>query len=166
MTRRGWIVAAAVTALAGSALAWSTTASPFAPAQPIAFSHRDHVRGDELQCELCHSGARRAAFAGMPPVERCMGCHRFVLPQNPGVAALHRYWDSGTVIPWVKVYALPRFVRFSHEAHVRAQVDCARCHGNVGEMVRVVRVAPLSMGWCVDCHRAARASDDCLICHY
>jgi hypothetical protein len=166
MTRRRSIVAVLAIAAAGSALAWSTAVSPYAPQQPIAFSHRDHVRGDGLRCELCHSGARRAAFAGVPPVERCIGCHRFVLPQNPGVALLHRYWNAGTVIPWVKVNTLPRFVRFSHEAHVLAQVDCAHCHGDVANMTRVARVAPLTMGWCVDCHRSARAPDDCLTCHY
>ena len=158
----GVLVAASVTA----ALAWAVTPSPYAPEQPIAFSHRDHVRGDGLSCDLCHSGARRAAFAGMPSVERCMGCHRFVLPENPGVIALRRHWNEGTAVRWVKVNTLPRFVRFSHDAHVLAKVDCAQCHGDVTATPRVARVAPLTMGWCVDCHRAARAPDDCLTCHY
>jgi len=157
------IVAALIVALA---IARSSTGAPDGPPQPIDFSHRDHVRGDGLSCELCHSGARRAAFAGMPPVERCMGCHRFVLPENPGVMALHRYWSAGKPVPWVKVNVLPRFVRFSHEAHVLAKIDCVRCHGDVASMTRVARVAPLTMGWCVDCHRAASATDDCLACHY
>jgi len=168
MTRRRWLLVAAILLVAGggAAFAWSIGAAPYAPAQPIDFSHPDHVRGDGLNCELCHSGARRAAFAGMPPVERCMGCHRFVLLRNPGVVALHRYWDERKAIPWIKVYTLPRFVHFSHEAHVLAQVDCARCHGDVASMRRVARVAPLTMGWCIDCHRASRAPDDCLTCHY
>lgn len=140
--------------------------SPYAPEQPINFPHRDHVISDRLDCELCHSGARRAAFAGMPSVERCMGCHRFVLPDAPGVLALRRYWESGKPIPWVKVNSLPRFVRFSHEPHVLANIACARCHGDVAASDRVARVAPLTMGWCVDCHRATRAPDDCLTCHY
>src|SRR5205823_9515324 len=116
---------------------WSMTASPYAPEQPIDFSHRDHIRSDGLDCALCHSGARRSAFAGMPPVERCMGCHRVVLPPNPGVTELRRYWESGKPIPWLKVYALPRFVRFNHEAHALAQVDCTRCHGDVSAMTRI-----------------------------
>ena len=142
------------------------SATAAAPEQPIDFSHRDHVRGDGLACEFCHSGARRAAFAGIPPVERCMGCHRFVLPGNPGVAALRRYWNSGEPIPWVKVYTLPRYVRFSHEAHVLARVNCERCHGDVASMRRIERVTPLTMGWCVQCHRQTGATDDCLACHY
>lgn len=160
------LLAVAIAISVSIGLAWSNDAASRAPVQPIDFSHRDHVRGDGLDCELCHSGVRRAAFAGMPPVARCMGCHRFVLPQNPGVAALRRYWDSGTAIPWIRVNTLPRFVHFSHEAHVRANVACAHCHGEVADMSRVVRVAPLTMGWCVDCHRASRATDDCLACHY
>src|SRR5690349_19011367 len=100
----------AMITMAGMAIA---SRSPYAPQQPINFRHRDHVATDRLACGLCHSGARRAAFAGMPPVERCMGCHRFVLPDAPGVLALRRYWDAGKTIPWVKVYSLPRFVRFS-----------------------------------------------------
>src|ERR1041384_249970 len=103
--RGSLIVGAIVVVVASAAVAWSMTPSnPYAPAQPIDFSHPDHVRGDGLNCELCHSGARRAASAGMPPVERCMGCHRFVLLRNPGVVALHRYWDERKAIPWIKVY--------------------------------------------------------------
>jgi hypothetical protein len=158
--------AVAIAMLAACAAAQACAADAYAPEQPIAFSHRDHIRGDGLACELCHSGARRAAFAGMPPVERCMGCHRVVLSQNAGVAVLRRYWDTGVPIPWVKIYTLPRFVHFSHEAHVLAQVDCARCHGDVADMNRIERAAPLTMGWCVGCHRDTRAPDDCLTCHY
>jgi hypothetical protein len=150
-----------------ASVGWATTSrSSYAPQQPIDFRHRNHIRGDGLRCELCHSGARRAAHAGMPPVERCMGCHRFVLADNPGVAALHRYWNGGKPIRWVKVNTLPRFVRFNHEAHALAKVDCAHCHGDVADMDRTARVQPLTMGWCVECHRATRAPDDCLTCHH
>jgi len=145
---------------------WSRTAPPFAPQQPIDFHHRDHLQTDGLDCELCHSGVRRSAFAGMPPVERCIGCHRFVVPQHPDVIKLRNYYDAGKSIPWVKVYSLPRFVRFNHEAHVLADVACETCHGNVATMDRVARVTPLTMGWCVGCHRDTHASDDCLTCHY
>jgi Cytochrome c7 and related cytochrome c len=158
----GFVLAIVVVAAASGAM----SRSPSAPEQPIDFHHRDHVRTDGLSCELCHSGVRRAAFAGMPPVERCMGCHRVVLPENPGVSALRRYWESGKPIPWVKVYSLPRFVRFSHEAHTLAKVDCTHCHGDVASATHIARVTPLTMGWCVDCHRATRAPQDCLTCHY
>jgi hypothetical protein len=168
MMRGGRIVAGSFVAvlIVAVAASWALKASSYAPEQPIDFSHRDHVQNDGLDCALCHSGARRSAFAGMPPVERCMGCHRFVLPPNPGVTELRRYWESGKPVPWVKVYTLPRFVRFNHEAHALAQVDCNRCHGDVAAMNRIARVAPLTMGWCVQCHRDQHAPDDCLTCHY
>lgn len=160
------VLSAAAIVVVVAAIGWSTAASPYAPVQPIDFHHRDHLQTDRLDCEMCHSGVRRSAFAGMPPVERCMGCHRFVAPQHPDVAALRRYYDSGRSIPWVRVYSLPRFVRFTHEAHALANVSCETCHGNVAQMDRVARVTPLTMGWCVQCHRETHASDDCLTCHY
>src|SRR4051812_5155264 len=80
--------------LAGARVGWSTARS-YAPEQPIAFHHRDHVETDRLDCEICHSGVRRSAFAGIPPVERCMGCHQVVVPQHPEVARLRRYYDAG-----------------------------------------------------------------------
>src|SRR3954447_21618277 len=132
---RALLAASAIAGVIGAAsIAWSVAASPYAPEQPIDFHHRDHLYTDRLDCELCHSGVRRSAFAGIAPLERCMGCHRFVLPSNPDVTELRRYWDARKPVPWVKVYALPRFVRFSHEAHTTAQVGCATCHGNVARM--------------------------------
>lgn len=164
---RALLAASAIAGVIGAAsIAWSVAASPYAPEQPIDFHHRDHLYTDRLDCELCHSGVRRSAFAGMPPVERCIGCHRFVVPEHPEVAKLRRYYDAGKTIPWVKVNSLPRFVRFNHEAHTLASVACGTCHGNVGEMDRVARVAPLTMGWCIRCHRDSHAPDDCLTCHY
>ena len=170
MTRpRARTIAAAVfvaLVVIAAAAAWSMSAPPVAPEQPIAFHHRDHVATDRLDCELCHSGVRRSAFAGVPPVERCMGCHRVVVPEHPDVMKLRRYYEAGKAVPWVKVNSLPRFVRFNHEAHTLAGVSCGACHGDVASMDRVARVAPLTMGWCVGCHRGAHAPDDCLTCHY
>jgi hypothetical protein len=164
--KRRALLAVAVAVIVASAVGLSIASSPYAPEQPIDFHHRDHVQTDGLDCELCHSGVRRSAFAGMPPVARCMGCHQVVLPQNPGVAKLRRYHEAGKSIPWVKVYSVPRFVRFTHEGHALAHVPCETCHGNVAAMDRVARVTPLTMGWCVQCHRQSHAPDDCLTCHY
>jgi Cytochrome c7 and related cytochrome c len=164
---RALLAAFAIAASVGAAgIGWSMAASPYAPEQPIDFHHRDHLYTDRLDCELCHSAVRRSAFAGMPPVERCIGCHRFVVPEHPEVVKLRRYYDAGKTIPWIKVYSLPRFVRFNHEAHTLANVACGTCHGNVAEMDRVARVTPLTMRWCVRCHRESHAPDDCLTCHY
>lgn len=89
-----------------------------------------------------------------------------MLPQNPGVRVLQRYWDAGKPVPWVRVNTLPRFVHFNHEAHAMAKVGCGWCHGDVSSATRIAQAAPLTMGWCVECHRARRAPDDCLTCHY
>lgn len=164
--RRTFVIAL----LALGVATWGTTRDsprrPFAPIQPIDFSHLAHIQADNLDCELCHSGVRRSAFAEIAPVERCMGCHRYVLTRHPEVAKLRRAWESGKSIEWVKVYRLPQFVRFNHAAHAIAGVTCDACHGDVASMDRVARVVDLTMGWCVQCHRDRHAPDDCLSCHY
>jgi hypothetical protein len=54
---------------------------------------------------------------------------------------------------WVRVHDLPDYVFFDHSVHVNAGVGCRSCHGPIHEMVVVEQVEPLSMGWCLDCHR-------------
>jgi hypothetical protein len=157
-------MAAAVLVLIGAR--WAAAAKPYTPQQPIDFSHLVHATGDQLSCELCHSAARRSPFAGIAPVERCIGCHRVVNPESPEILKLRRFWDAGEPIPWVKVYVLPRYVHFTHVAHVQSHIDCRTCHGEVQRMDRVARVADMTMRWCVDCHRAQGASVDCLTCHH
>jgi hypothetical protein len=166
VVRHALVAGLVIAAVATWAVAGGLATRPFAPEQPIDFSHRVHIRADHLECDLCHSGARRSAFAGIAPVERCMGCHRYVLTSNPEVTKLRRAWDAGVPVPWVKVYALPRFARFNHEAHALAGVACDTCHGDVASMDHVARAVDLTMGWCVQCHRARGAPDDCLTCHY
>ena len=95
-----------------------------------------------------------------------MGCHRVVNPESPEIVKVRQFWEANQPVPWVKVYVLPRFVHFDHESHVLARVACETCHGDVARMDRVARVRDLTMGWCVGCHRAQHASDDCLTCHY
>jgi hypothetical protein len=95
-----------------------------------------------------------------------MGCHLIVAAGTEGVQALNGYWQRGEPIPWIKVNVLPRFVHFNHEAHGRAEVACAQCHGEVETMTRISRVSNLEMGWCLECHLQEEASVDCLTCHY
>ncbi len=133
--------------------------------QPIAFSHREHVTEVGLDCQLCHAYARRGPIAGIPSGARCVGCHRFVLPDSPEVAKILRYQEDEEPIPWVRVHDLPEHVRFTHKRHVRAGVTCEECHGEVGRMEIVEQVAPLTMGWCITCHQDRQAPLDCLTCH-
>jgi hypothetical protein len=122
------------------------------PVQPIPFNHRFHVREIGMQCAYCHGGAESSAMAPIPPVELCMGCHRIVGGQLEPVQELRGYWDRGEPIPWERVYKLPDFVQFPHEAHIRNDLQCAECHGPVEDMDRIRKATPLSMGWCLECH--------------
>ncbi len=164
---------------------------PGAPQQPIFFSHLIHAGSYGIPCLYCHADARRGPAAGLPSVERCMGCHRVIGAQdNPEIRKIHEYWNRRQPIPWVRVFSVPEFTYFPHKAHVRAGVACQTCHGPV-ERMRVVGARtgrtlasdllhlvgleppapPLTMGWCVNCHReqnqrGARAPLDCLACHH
>lgn len=122
------------------------------PLQPIPFNHRFHSQELQMQCEYCHGGTENSPVAILPPVELCMGCHRIVGAQLEAIQRLRGYWDSGEPIPWERVYKVPDFVQFPHEAHIRNQIECAECHGKVEEMDRVHAFSTLKMGWCLACH--------------
>ncbi|CAN5288791.1 cytochrome c3 family protein [soil metagenome] len=145
-------------------------AADASPEQPIAFKHTVHVQVDSIPCAYCHFSANSSEEAGIPPVGTCMGCHRFIQGQSPEfqqeIQKLMEFWADSTSIPWVRVHSVPEFVQFTHEPHIRAGVTCAACHGDVASMEQVERVAPLSMGWCIECHRDEGAPDDCATCHY
>ncbi len=143
----------------------STGETKQAPVQPIEFSHRVHAGEYEIPCLYCHAGARRSHIAGVPSVERCMGCHKITAADKPEVQELATYWSEKKPIEWVRIHDLEDFVYFSHERHVKNGVDCSECHGEVAGMDRVYKVVSQHMGWCLDCHRTRDASIDCLTCH-
>ena len=171
---------------------WSRQPAVARPSvQPIAFPHVVHVQTYKIDCQYCHSDARRSEYAGLPSVERCMGCHKITGAQLPEVKKLAEYWAKKEPIPWVRVNKLPEFTYFPHKAHVRANVKCQACHGEVEKMTTFAaapgpRLAndllnlagfrpappPLTMGWCVDCHREQNAREekkaplDCVACHH
>ncbi len=136
-----------------------------APQQPIAFSHQTHAGTLAIDCRFCHRQATISTTAGIPEVETCRSCHRFIAKEHPEVKKLLDYWERQEPIPWVRVHQLPDHVYFPHRMHLRAGVECASCHGEVAQMERVRRAASLKMGWCLDCHREHRASIDCWTCH-
>lgn len=147
------------------------------PEQPIFFSHVIHAGSYQIACQYCHADARRSSTAGLPSVERCMGCHKIVAAQgNPEVQKLQGYWERKEPIPWVRIFKIPEHAQFTHKRHVQAGVQCQTCHGRVEAMERVhaetgqsiindlknlalMPTAPpkLTMGWCVECHRTANA---------
>lgn len=123
--------------------------------QPVEFDHRHHVRDNEMACIYCHTEAERSASAGLPSTETCMGCHAQVWSDSPLLEPVRASYFSGTPIPWNRVHDLPDFVFFDHSVHVRDGIECRACHGPVDQMARVYQVAPLTMVWCLDCHREA-----------
>ncbi|MEZ5974894.1 MAG: cytochrome c3 family protein [Planctomycetota bacterium] len=130
-----------------------TLAVGYAPKQPIPYSHRLHVGELGLDCRYCHQNVDKSAHASLPASATCMNCHKAVRTESPKLALLRESFATGAAIPWVKVHDLPDYVYFDHSAHVTKGVGCVECHGRVDEMEVVTQVKPLSMGWCLDCHR-------------
>lgn len=137
--------------------------------QPIAFSHKSHAGEQQIACLYCHIYAERSSVAGVPSVQKCIGCHEMIeVEAEKDVAEVEKlsgYWHDKKPIPWLKIYDLPDFVYFSHRMHVNAEVDCRECHGEVSEMVQIEKVSSLSMGWCLKCHQKHEAPIDCNVCH-
>ena len=151
-------VAAAVKEFVG----WRAT-----PVQPIAFPHSKHI-ANGVACTTCHTGVDKGAVAGIPSVKLCMGCHEFLATDRPEVKKLTAYYNSGLDISWMRVYgfASSAHVKFNHSPHIRARIDCSRCHGDLANMTVAVRAVEINMGFCTKCHREKQASTDCVTCHF
>jgi len=164
VTRSGVVVASLIATLAivtlVAARSWEGV-----PTQPLAFSHKVHAGEHEIPCLYCHVHARRSAIAGIPSVERCMGCHSIMKADKAEVKKIREYWDRQEPIPWIKIYDQPDFVYFSHKRHVFKGIACKTCHGAVEAMDRVQKAVVLDMDRCVACHMEKKASIDCLTCH-
>lgn len=125
----------------------------YSPEQPIAFPHKVHAGDNQIPCLYCHYAARTSRHAGIPPASVCMNCHTLLEKQTVAIEKLKEAVQQQRPIRWVKVHNLPDFVYFNHSQHVVSGVTCQRCHGAVESMERVSQVAPLTMGWCLQCHR-------------
>jgi cytochrome c2 len=140
----------------------------YQPEQPIAFNHKLHAGDNAINCQYCHSGVERSKTAGIPTVNVCMNCHKGI-PKGPttGTTEIAKIYEAAGYNPetgqydkpqkpihWVKVHNLQDFVFFSHQQHVKVgKQECTTCHGEVKEMTVAKQVQPLTMGWCIDCHR-------------
>ena len=141
--------------------AFAGTAAP--PPQPRPFTHFHHVAEIGIDCAYCHTAADRGPEAGFPSVETCAGCHLPVAPRP----------DLPPPLAWNRVVAVPDHVYFDHAAHVTQGVDCAACHGDVAAMTETRQAFPLTMAFCLDCHRAEAAArgqpqtalTNCYVCH-
>lgn len=125
----------------------------YRPEQPIPYSHKLHAGDLGMDCRYCHTSVEYSAVAQVPPTQTCMNCHTLVGLDKPTLDPVRESWTSGVPIQWVRVHKLPDYAYFDHSAHLRVGVGCESCHGNVREMEEVMQVKPLSMGWCLDCHR-------------
>ncbi|MEE8524106.1 MAG: cytochrome c3 family protein [Thermoanaerobaculia bacterium] len=125
----------------------------YQPVQPVPFSHKLHAGELELDCRYCHAQVERAAVASVPPTQVCMNCHLLVLRDSPQLAAIRDSAASGQPMEWVRVHNLPDYAYFDHSLHLRAGVGCSSCHGDIRSMEVVTQMEPLSMGWCLECHR-------------
>jgi Cytochrome c7 and related cytochrome c/Class III cytochrome C family len=155
--------------------------------QPIEFPHDVHAGKMGINCMYCHTYARRSAVSGIPPLQKCIGCHENIesVKDKPRIKKLFEYWETKQPIPWKKIYNLPDFVRFNHERHIQrfnfqqgqpVQEVCALCHGDVKTMTVAEKVTPLTMGWCASCHeqdhkvdsasaKTTNGPNDCSYCH-
>jgi hypothetical protein len=125
----------------------------YSPDQPVPFSHQLHV-GLKIDCRYCHNSVETSASAGIPPTQTCMSCHSGVRTDSPNLQPVRDSYTSGKPIQWVRVHDLGDFVYFNHSIHVAKGVGCSTCHGQVSQMSKIQQVKPLTMGWCLDCHRA------------
>ena len=191
MTTR-FVVASVLTGVLGAGVvAWGLSRvgvhQGYSPVQPIAFSHKLHAGENKVPCLYCHSAARTSRHAGIPPASVCMNCHSLLEKQTVQIEKLKEAVQDRRPIRWIKVHNLPDFVYFNHSQHVLSGVNCQGCHGPVERMERIQQAAPLSMGWCVECHRKHAhvptgslerlvrnvsqpfkpvAGLDCISCHY
>ena len=125
----------------------------YAPKQPISYSHRLHVGELGIDCRYCHAQVERSHEAMVPPTQTCVGCHTLVRRDSPKLAPLWESWDNDTPVQWVRVHKLPDHVFFDHSVHLAAGVGCVSCHGRVDQKEVVDVEQPISMGWCLNCHR-------------
>jgi hypothetical protein len=131
----------------------------YKPDQPVPYSHKVHAGELGTDCRYCHNTVEEAAVAAIPPTATCMNCHQLVKSTLEGgqyfnrLAPVRESFTSGNPIEWVRVHQLPDYAYFNHSAHVAVGVGCSSCHGRVDQMTVVEMVEPLSMSWCLDCHR-------------
>lgn len=136
------------------------------PAQPIPFSHRVHATTKQISCFFCHPYAADSANPGIPPVDKCLLCHKVIATRFAPIRKITLYDKRKEPIRWVRVSELPDFVRFTHKAHLAGGHDCGECHGDVKAMDRIRLPRTINMDFCITCHRKNKISVDCFLCHY
>ncbi len=151
---------------------WNTGVQQgYQPVQPIKFSHQLHAGTNQIQCQYCHSGAWKSKNATIPSLNICMNCHKYVQATekyngeiSPEISKIYaaldyspetqKYGDNPRPIEWVRIHNLPDLAYFNHSQHVKvAGIQCQKCHGPIQEMQEVYQYSPLTMKWCINCHK-------------
>lgn len=125
----------------------------YRPKQPVAYSHKLHAGDLGIDCRYCHNFIEESPVANVPPTQTCMNCHKLIGQDNEKLLPVRESWASGMPVEWTRVHKLPDYVYFNHSAHLHAGVGCETCHGHVQLEEVIEQVKPLSMSWCLDCHR-------------
>lgn len=106
-----------------------------------------------LDCRYCHNAVEKSWYSNIPATSTCMNCHSQVLKDDPRLAVVRDSFASGKPIPWIQIHKMPDYVYFNHSVHVNRGVSCVECHGRIDQMDEVYHAKPLSMSYCLDCHR-------------
>ncbi len=122
-------------------------------AQPVPYSHKQHVGGLGLDCRYCHTSVETSNTASLPPTSTCMGCHTQVAKDSKVLELVRASAQNNTPLEWIRVHNVPDYVYFNHSIHIHQGIGCETCHGRVDQMAVVTKVQTMQMSWCLDCHR-------------
>lgn len=125
----------------------------YQPDQPIPFSHALHAGQHKMACQYCHADVEHSKHASVPAVGTCMNCHHVVKTDSPWIKKIQEAYENNKPIEWIRIHELPDFVYFPHKRHVAKGLACQTCHGPIETMDKVYQYSPLTMGWCMECHR-------------
>lgn len=132
--------------------------------QPVPFSHKAHLALG-LKCNSCHKNPDPGELMGYPPENFCMTCHQAVKADSPHIQKLAAAAKEKKPMPWVRIYQLPGYVYFSHRVHTQAGAACEKCHGPVRERAVITKEVSNNMQFCMACHAASKARNECDTCH-
>ncbi len=125
----------------------------YQPVQPVPYSHALHAGELGMDCRYCHTTVERAAKSAIPPAATCMNCHSLVRKDSEVLTPIREAYAGGDAVRWTRVHNLPDYVYFNHMAHVNAAIGCETCHGRIDQMAKVYQAKPLTMEWCIECHK-------------
>jgi len=125
----------------------------YQPQQPVDFPHSVHADQLGIDCRYCHHDVEKSWYSNIPGPGVCMNCHNQVLASDNRLAPIRESATNNTPVPWVQIHKLPDFAYFNHSVHVNRGVSCVECHGEVHKMDEVAQAKPLSMRFCLNCHR-------------